>query len=75
MTRKLEVFFWEEQIIYQRRRAVIMVKDGITNEQVLKFGKECIEDAIVEWIDVVDTEYGDVIDIEDLQIAGEVEDD
>ena len=75
MTRKLEVFFWEEQIIYQRRRAVIMVKDGITNEQVLKFGKECIEDAIVEWINVVDTEYGDVIDIEDLQIAGEVEDD
>lgn len=75
MTRKLEVFFWEEQIIYQRRRAVIMVNDGITNEQVLKFGKECIEDAIIEWIDVEDIEYGDVLDIEDIQIVGEITND
>jgi hypothetical protein len=76
MTRKLEVLFWETQIIYNRRRAIIRVNDDVTNEDVvLRFGKECMEQNIFEWIDVEDTEYGDVLDIEDIQIVGEITND
>jgi len=73
--RKLEVLFWETQVIYQQRRAIISVEHGISNEQVLKFGQACIQDSINEWIDVENTEYGDVLCIEDIEIVGEIKDD
>ena len=73
--RKLEVLFWDTQVIYQQQGAIISVDHVISKQLVRNFGLACILDSIIEWFDVENTEYGDVLCIEDIEIVGEIKDD
>ena len=67
--KQVKILYWETQEIWQQRSVIIEVNDDISNKQILLFKQDDLEASIVEWIDVCNTEYGDVTAIQDIEIC------
>jgi hypothetical protein len=74
-TKIIEVQFWEEQVMWNLRQATIEVPITTSKQEIYNMDVNDIESHIENWGDVVDSEYGDVSSIDDLQIIdGEFDD-
>lgn len=74
-TKIIEVQFWEQQVMWNLRQATIEVPITTSRQEICNMNAIEIESHIEDWGDVVDSDYGDVLSIDDLQIIdGEFDD-
>jgi hypothetical protein len=67
--KQVKILYWENQNIWQQRSVIIEVNDDVSNKQILLFKQDELEASIVEWIDVESMDYGDVSEIQDIEIC------
>jgi len=58
--------FWEKQIIWNKRFVVLK-----TDKDPLTLTIDDLHEMDIEWIDVLDSEYGDVVEIDTIEIVDE----
>ena len=58
--------FWEKQIIWNKRFVVLK-----TDKDPLTLTIDDLHEMDIEWIDVLDSEYGDVVEIDNIEIVDE----
>ncbi len=67
--RRVKVQFWEKQIVWNLRNAVLTT--DLTNEEITALHMEqldLMDDDKIDWGDIHDTIYDDVIAIDDIVI-------
>lgn len=66
--KEYHILFWEKQIIWHHRFAAIKTdKDPLT----LTIDDIQHEDFDIDWLDIIEEEYDDVIEINDIEIVDE----
>jgi len=74
-TKIIEIQFWEEQVMWNLRQATIEVPITTSKQEIYNMNVNDIESHIEDWGDVVDSDYGDINSIDDIQILdGEFDD-